>query len=397
MISITSLLPHKFSQYGPPLAAGDVYGSGLDAIVIGGNTVMDPVVLAQQPGGTFIKHILPAATGPDARKPETTGMLLFDADNDGDLDIYMASGSSEFTPLTKNYQDRLYINQGNGKFVIAEDAIPLNYTSKSCVKAADYDHDGDLDLFIGGRVLPGKYPQPVSSVILRNDSKQGAVKFTDVTSEVAHALIDIGLVCDALWTDFDNDGWEDLVIAGEWMPLVFLKNNRGKFERLTESGIEQHSGWWGSLAAGDFDNDGDMDYIAGNLGENSFYRADAKHPVRIYGKDFDKNGAYDIITTIYLKDEQGIRKAFPAQNRDEIVRQLPGLKNRFPTYKDFGKATVHDLFTKAELQDALVLEANNMKSCFIKNMGNGKFECHPLPAQAQWAPLYGMVADDFNG
>jgi hypothetical protein len=391
------LLPHKFSQYGPPLAAGDVYCNGLDAIVIGGNTVMDPVVLAQQPDGTFIKQMLPAATGPDARKPETMGMLLFDADNDGDLDIYMASGSSEFTPNTKNYQDRLYINRGNGKFTIEEDAIPLNYTSKSGVKAADYDHDGDLDLFIGGRVLPGKYPQPVSSIILRNDSKAGAVKFTDVTGELAHALIDIGLVCDALWTDFDNDGWEDLVIAGEWMPLVFLKNNRGKFERLTNSGIEQHKGWWSSLVAGDFDNDGDMDYIAGNLGENSFYRASAAYPVRIYGKDFDKNGAYDIITTLYLKDEQGIRKEFPAQNRDEIMGQLPGLKKRFPTYKDFGKATVHDLFTKEELQGALVLEANNMKSCFIKNMGNGKFECHPLPVQAQLAPLYGMVADDFNG
>ncbi|HRP57806.1 VCBS repeat-containing protein [Agriterribacter sp.] len=391
------LLPRKFSQYGPPLAAGDVYGNGLDAIVIGGNTVMDPVVLVQQANGTFIKHILPAATGPDARKPETTGMLLFDADNDGDLDIYMASGSSEFTPGTKNYQDRLYINGGNGKFTIAEDAIPLNYTSKSCVKAADYDHDGDPDLFIGGRVLPGKYPQPVSSIILRNDSRQGVVKFTDVTGETARALIDIGLVCDALWTDFDNDGWEDLVIAGEWMPLVFLKNTGGKFERLADSGIEQHTGWWGSLVAGDFDNDGDMDYITGNLGKNSFYRADAKYPLCIYGKDFDKNGAYDIITTMYLKDEQGIRKEFPAQSRDEIVGQLPGLRKRFPSYKDFGKATVHDLFTKEELQGALILEANNMKSCFVKNTGNGKFECHPLPAQAQWAPLYGMVADDFNG
>lgn len=391
------LLPHKFSQYGPPLAAGDIYGNGLDAIVVGGNTVMDPVVLAQQTNGRFIKHSLPVPTGPNARRPETAGMLLFDADNDGNLDIYMASGSSEFTPGTKNYQDRLYINQGNGQFTIADEAIPLNYTSKSCVKAADYDHDGDADLFIGGRVLPGKYPQPVSSIILRNDSKPGAVKFTDVTVETAPALVNIGLVCDALWTDFDNDGWEDLVIAGEWMPLMFLKNYTGKFERLTNSGTEQQRGWWSSLAAGDFDNDGDMDYIAGNLGDNSFYHADEKHPVHIYGKDFDKNGTYDIITTMYLKDEQGIRKEFPVQSRDAIIGQLPGLRNRFLTYKSFGKATVHDMFTKEELQDALVLEANNMKSCFIKNEGDGKFECHPLPAQAQWAPLYGMVADDFNG
>ena len=390
------LLPHKFSQYGPALAAGDVDGNGLDDIVTGGNTISDAVVMLQQINGKFTLQKLPAATGRDARSPETMGILLFDADNDGDNDIYMASGSSEFTPGTKNYQDRLYINQDNGKFAIKEDAIPLNYTSKSCVKAADYDRDGDLDLFIGGRVLPGKYPQPVSSIILQNDSKAGAVKFTDATAEVANSLIDIGLVCDALWTDFDNDGWEDLVIAGEWMPLTFLKNKQGKLERLTDSGIEQHKGWWGSLVAGDFDNDGDMDYIAGNLGENSFYRADAVHPLRIYGKDFDKNGEYDIITTMYLKDEQGTWKEFPAQNRDELVEQLPGLKKRFLTYKSFGKAKVHDMFTQEEFKDALVLEANNMKSCFIKNMGNGKFECHPLPVQAQLAPLYGMVADDFN-
>ena len=391
------LLPHKFSQYGPALAAGDADGNGLDDIVTGGNTISDAVVLLQQSNGKFIQQKLPAATGKDARSPETMGILLFDADNDGDNDMYMASGSSEFTPGTKNYQDRLYVNQGKGKFKIDEQAIPLNYTSKSCLKAADYDHDGDLDLLVGGRVLPGKYPQPVSSIILRNDSKAGEVKFTDVTADVAKAFTGIGLVCDALWTDFDNDGWEDIIVAGEWMPLTFLKNNQGKFERLKNSGIEQHKGWWNSLVAGDFDNDGDMDYIAGNLGQNSFYQATAQNPMRIYGKDFDKNGGYDMITTMYLKDEQGVRKEFPAQNRDEIMEQLPGLKKRFLTYKSFGKATVHDMFLKEELQDALVLEANNVKSCFIKNMGNGKFECHPLPVQAQLAPLYGMVADDFSG
>jgi hypothetical protein len=391
------LLPHKLSQYGPGIAASDIDGNGLDDLVIGGNNMLQPTFLLQQKDGKFIERPLPDPAGTDIRKPETMGILIFDADGDGDQDLYLASGSNEHAPNTKNYQDRLFVNDGKGNFTWNEGALPVNYTSKSCVKAADFDKDGDLDLFIGGRVIPGSYPEPVNSFIYRNDSKDGMIKFTDVTSQVAGKLLNIGMVCDALWTDFDNDGWIDLIITGEWMPITFLKNTNGKLNDVTgNTGISSQTGWWNSIAAGDFDNDGDIDYIAGNLGENSFYRASEKYPVNVYAKDFDNNHSIDAITTVYLKDENGKLKEFPSQNQDDINNQLPVLRKRFLTYKAFGKAEFNNIFSEEERKGVLHLSATNFKSCFVKNLGNGKFEITPLPVQAQLAPIYGMVVDDYN-
>src|SRR5690606_36666466 len=194
-----------------------------------------------------------------------------------------------------------YINDGRGNFRHDSSAIPVNMASKSCVRTADYDKDGDLDLFIAGRLDPWNYPVPVSSFIYRNDSKGGQVKFTDVTEQVAKGLTEIGLVCDGLFTDFDNDGWPDLILAGEWMPVTFFKNEQGTFRNVTaETGLSDQTGWWNSLAAGDFDNDGDMDYVVGNLGQNSFFKASTEHPVSVYAKDFDRNGSYDAIISLFL-------------------------------------------------------------------------------------------------
>ncbi|MCW3090893.1 MAG: RNA-binding protein [Ferruginibacter sp.] len=391
------LLPHKLSEYGPGLACGDIDGNGLDDVIASGTGDYPATILLQQANGKFTSKLMPPIIGTDVRRPENLGTLLFDADNDGDLDLYMTSGSNQFIAGTPNYQDRFYTNDGKGNFTFNDAAFPLNHTSKSCVKAVDFDNDGDLDLFVGGRVLPDKYPLPVSSFIYRNDSKNGIIKFTDVTKEVAPGLQEIGLTCDGLWTDFDGDGWMDLILAGEWMPIQFFKNNHGKLENVSAaSGINGETGWWNSITAGDFDNDGDIDYIAGNLGKNAFYRASHDYPITIYAKDFDKNQALDIITTVYLPDEQGKLKEFPAQTRDDQVEQIPALKKKFLTYKEFGRATITDIFDNGDLKDALKLQANHLENSYIENLGNGKFQLHALPVMAQLAPLYAMVMDDFN-
>ncbi|HLG38482.1 MAG TPA: VCBS repeat-containing protein, partial [Chitinophagaceae bacterium] len=264
-------------------------------------------------------------------------------------------------------------------------------------KAVDFDKDGDLDLFLGGRCLPGKYPLPVSSFIYRNDSKPGQIKFTDVTTNIAKDLQNIGMVCDAIWTDFDNDNWTDLIVVGEWMPITFFKNDHGTFENITSvTGVSNQTGWWNSIASGDFDNDGDMDYVVGNLGKNSFLRANDKQPVSVYAKDFDNNGTIDGIVTVFLKDQEGGKKEYTAMNRDDIVSQLPGVRKKFSTYKDFAKADVHQIFPAEQMKGALALHANNFKSCYMKNNGNGKFELHALPDLAQMALLNGIIVEDFN-
>ena len=395
---IQTLLPHKFSEYDPALAAGDVNGDGLEDIVVGGSISNSPTLLLQQKNGLFIqKNILPDKS---IKGWKDMGIVLFDADNDGDLDIYIASGGYESKPNSPAYQDRLYINDGKGNFKIDSTALPQNFTSKSCVRAADFDNDGDLDLFIAGRVDPWNYPKPVSSFIYRNDTKNGVVKFTDVTSSVAKSLNNIGLVCDAIWTDFDNDGWQDLILTGEWMPVTFFKNNKGIFENITNStGVSNKFGWWTSITSGDFDNDGDMDYIVGNLGLNSFYTASDQYPVRIYAKDFNNDGNYDAIPTLYLPTSQQdtTKREYPAQVRDDLVKQMISFRSKFQNYKSFANATFDSMFTKEELKGAQKLQANYFSNSLLKNIGNGKFEMIPLPMALQYSCINGMVAEDFDG
>lgn len=396
--NVQKLLPHKFSEYGPALAVGDIDGNGLDDIVVGGSSLYSAQLFLQQPGGKFIQKSLLTEEEAKNKKCDDLGVMLFDADGDGDLDLFIAAGGYESDQNNGIYQDRLYVNDGKGNFTLDSTALPRNLTSKFCVRAADFDHDGDLDLFISGRVEPGKYPQPVSSFIYRNDSKDGHIKFTDVTSTVAGDLINIGMVCDAVWTDFDNDGWPDLILAGEWMPVSFLKNEKGVFRNVTnETGISNQTGWWNSIAAGDFDNDGDIDYIVSNLGQNSFYRASEEYPVRVYGKDFDSNGVYDMIPSLYLPDKEGKKKEFPAQTRDDLLKQMNTMRRKFPTYKSFAEATMDEVLSEQQRKGALILQANNFRTSLLRNDGNRKFTMIPLPAEAQFSVINGMVVDDFDG
>ncbi len=398
--NIQKLLPHKLSEYGPGLAAGDINGDGLDDIIMGGSYGYSAKILSQQPDGRFNVSDLTNGATMQTKAWEDLGILLFDADNDGDLDIYTTSGGFESAANTFHYRDKLWINDGKGKFAMDTTSLPGNLSSKTCVRGVDYDHDGDIDIFVAGRVEPWAYPKPVSSAIYRNDSRNGQIKFTDVTKTVAPDLINLGLACDALWTDFDNDGWEDLIIAGEWMPLTFLKNDKGVFKNVTSgTGIQSEKGWWSSIVAGDFDNDGDMDYIVGNLGHNSFYRATDEEPVRIYAKDFDNNGNYDALPSLYLPNinRNGTRREFPAQLRDDEIRQMIEMRRKFKTYREYATATFNKLLSQDQLKDAVKLDANYFTSSLLRNMGNGKFEMEPLPIEAQLSCIYGMVVGDFDG
>jgi hypothetical protein len=253
-------------------------------------------------------------------------------------------------------------------------------------------------LFVSGRVDPWNYPKPVSSFILRNDSKNGVVRFTDVSAAMAPALKDIGLVCDATFTDFNNDGWPDLILTGEWMPITFLKNDEGVFKNITAgTGVQDKLGWWNTIAAGDFDHDGDIDYIVGNTGLNTFYKASDKYPIYITAKDFDNNGSYDAFPSVFLKDQQGEKQEFPAFGRDDIVKQMISMRIKFQNYRSFAVATMDTVITAKMREGAIRLKANYLQSCYLRNDGGGKFTVLPLPMEAQMSALCGITVDDFDG
>ena len=394
--NIQKLLPHKLSEYSPALAAGDVDGDGLDDLIIGGNSFHPGQLFLQLPNGKFRQRDL-LAVNDQTRITKDAGLLLFDANGDGKPDLYVASGGYESAPNTPSYQDRLYINDGKGNFTLANEAIPTNFTSKLCVRACDFNKDGKIDLFISGRVEPWSYPKPVSSIILRNDSKDGKVKFTDVTAEVAPALKNIGMVCDALFTDFDNDGWPDLIMAGEWMPVTFLKNQHGKYVNVTNNtGVSDKLGWWNSVVAGDFRHTGRTDYIVGNTGQNTLFQPSDQYPVYITAKNFDNSG-FSAIPSLFLPDQSGEKKEFPVQGRDDILKQMISLKKKFTNYKSYATATMDEVLSSEQRQGALRLKANMLKSCYLRNDGNGRFTLIPLPIEAQVSVLNGMQTGDFDG
>jgi len=370
------------------LAVADVNGDGLDDMFIGGAKGQAGKLLIQQPDGRFVstnERLFDADAG-----SEDIGAVFFDADGDGHPDLYVVSGGSEFSAMAPALQDRLYLNDGRGNFRKALGSLPDEDVSGSRVAAADYDGDGDVDLFVGGRVVPWHYGVDPRSMLLQND---GRGHFTDVTKRLAPELVRIGMVTDAVWRDVDGDGRPDLIVVGEWMPItVFHNAGGGKLVRVKTPGLEHSEGWWNRIVAGDFTGHGRVDFIVGNLGLNTRFQASQAEPVTMYVKDFDRSGVSKQILSVY---DHGT--SYPSAMRDELIRALPYLKPRYPRYEDYAGQTVTDIFSAAELAGATVKQAHTFATALARNNGDGSFTLVPLPLEAQLAPVYGILAQDVDG
>jgi hypothetical protein len=381
------LLPHRMSTLGSGTAIADIDGNGLEDFYIGGPNEGLGKLYFQQTSGSFSEG--PLKLIPDLNR-EDMGSIFFDADNDGDQDLYVVSGGNEFEPDSDNYQDRLYLNDGSGSFQLATDVLPLINASGSRVKAADYDNDGDMDLFVGGRQVPGHYPEPADSYLLKNQiSETGALGFVKTNTNLLDKL---GMVTDAVWTDFEGDGDLDLLVTGMWMPITVLENVDGQFKNSTEKfNLQNSSGWWSSISSGDLDGDGDEDYILGNLGLNYKYKSKEDEPFSVHYGDFDENGRNDIVLSYYNYGTQ-----YPLRGRSCSSQQIPEIKKKFATYNEFASSTLQEVYGNSNLDNALHYEAKTFASVSMENLGNGRFNIKVLPDLAQISNINSSVIYDFD-
>ncbi|HEY8969170.1 MAG TPA: FG-GAP-like repeat-containing protein, partial [Puia sp.] len=382
------LLLNYLSRSGPCMARADLNKDGGAIIFIGGSKGHPAHIYIQSASGALQPTFQPAIEKDSLA--EDGAAEFFDANGDGMPDLFVAGGGYEWEENDPLLQGRLYLNNGKGQFTKAEGAVPVWTASVGVVRAADIDGDGDLDLFLGGRVIPGKYPLSPGSRIWLNDGKG---HFTDGTSQAAPGLEHSGMVTDALWIDLNKDGKPDLVTVGEWMPVKVYLNKAGRLEDASDKYIHfPSSGWWNRIAAADLDGDGSPDLVLGNQGLNNQFHASDKEPLTLYYKDFDNNGTIDPVFCYYI---DGV--SYPAASRDDLTTQVPMLKKKFLEYHDYADATIQDMFSADELKDAGPLRANMLSTVWLQNKGDAGFQLRELPVEAQYAPVYAIAAVDVNG
>ncbi len=402
------LIPYALSTQGSKIAKGDINNDGLEDIFIPNGKWKTSALLIQQKNSSFQKA-QQAVFEPDSIC-EDVSAAFFDADNDKDLDLIVVSAGNEFFGNAKEIQPRLYLNDGKGNLTKTNNAIPEIFLNASCVKPADFDGDGDTDLFIGARIETRKFGTDPQSYLLENltislskgaqtvsannDSKKGI--FRDISAQALPKSA-LGMVTDAVWADFNNDKQLDLVVVGEWMPITFLENQKGKFMPATNSQTSNSEGFWNSIIAEDFDGDGDTDFVAGNWGQNSYLKPTEKEPITLYVKDFDANGSPDPIICTFRTNSEGKRVSYPLPSKDEMTSQLPHLRKKFLKYKDYSKATIEDIFPADSLKNALVKYAYNFNTSYIENQGNRKMELRALPIEAQFSVVSALQSGDFDG
>ncbi len=392
------LIPYKCSRKGPYFSKADINGDGLEDIFIGGAAGFEGKLMMQNANGSFTEK-KQAAFAAD-KNSEDMSSLFFDADGDGDMDLYVVSGGAEFPAGSNLYQDRLYTNDGKGNFTPAAKALPAEGFNGSCVIALDFDADGDMDLFVGGHVVPGVFPKPDRCMLLQNN--KGV--FTDVTNLYAKELLNPGIVNQAAWADMNGDGKKELIISGEWIPVEIFSYSDGQFKRTKNNihvtlpskkdstiSMDAFTGWWYNMKAEDIDNDGDLDLILGNRGLNCSIKGDINTPCTIYAKDFDNNGSYDAVLGYYIWG-----KCYPLYSRDQLIDQMPAMRKKFIRYRNYSGKTLDDIFTDQEKKDMDVYKTNFFESGVLINEGNNNFHFIAFPEKAQLSTTNDMVIDDMD-
>jgi len=392
------LIPYKCSRKGPYYAKADVNGDGKEDIFIGGAAGSDGKLMLQKNNGIFL--IKPQAAFIADKNFEDMSSVFFDADSDGDMDLYVVSGGAEFTARSNLYQDRLYINDGKANFTRSVKSLPIEHFNGSSVTTLDYDKDGDMDLFIGGHVMPGTFPKPDRSMLLQNNKGF----FADVTNQFAKTLLSPGIINQATWTDVDGDSVNELSIAGEWMPIEIYSYKNGAFIKKQKSvhiklpsnkdtliSMDALSGWWYNIKAEDLNNDGRMDFVMANRGLNSSIKGNINEPCTIYAKDFDNNGSYDAVLGYYIWG-----KCYPLYSRDQLIDQMPSMRKKFIRYKDYSGKTLDGIFTEAEKKDMDIFKTNFFESGVLMNEGNNIFRFIPFPDKAQFSNINDALVDDFD-